>query len=255
MLNPFKQDETDGHWHKMIWEQILSIHYGLKDLDDVVEPYRRRYALSKMSVTSPEIMKRFKELNKGKAPRGRMKPFNFVIIGTSIEPRKHTLEAIKPTIPFTKDYHMAPYRDFIDYHSGKTYNGIQYWKPMDDVFRDYFGHQESKFEGQYGTLDRKVIEVPKIVHIGKESQKLEVTNILGVDHNGYEVYNRGDTDEETRFKEMISTIHPNAFRRYGIGRSQFYKLKGRMEEGVPLHLSTKTKVRLRTMSEALGCAS
>ena len=53
-------------------------------------------------------MKRFKGLNKGKPPRGRMKRFNFVMIGTSIEPRKHTLKAIKPTIPFSKDYHMAP---------------------------------------------------------------------------------------------------------------------------------------------------
>ena len=89
-------------------KQILSMHYGTMDQNEVAESYRRRYALSKLSITSPEIMKRFKGLNKGKPPRGRMKRFNFVMIGTSIEPRKHTLKAIKPTIPFSKDYHMAP---------------------------------------------------------------------------------------------------------------------------------------------------
>ena len=43
-----------------LWEQILSIHYGTMDLNDVAESYRRRYALSKLSITAPEIMKRFK---------------------------------------------------------------------------------------------------------------------------------------------------------------------------------------------------
>ena len=76
--------------------------------------------------------------------------------------------------------------------------------------------------------------------------------IRHVRYDGYGVNHRGVTDEEVRFTEMISTIHPNTFRRYGIGRSQFYKLKDRVDEVVPLHLSTKTKVRLRTMSEGVG---
>ena len=164
-------------------------------------------------------------LNNGQPVRKKVKPFNFVMIGNSNEPRKHTLEAVKPLIPFTRDHYMAPYRDFVDYHTGEIMNGIEYWKPLDDVFRDYYSHQESKFEGVFGVLDRKHIHVRGIIHIGKESNKLDETNILGVDQEGYAFYDNGRDIIEKYGKEFLLDIGPKKAKEIGLTRGKLYTLK------------------------------
>ena len=55
---------------------------------------------------------------------------------------------------------------------------------MGDVFLDYLNRPESKFDVQFGVLDRKHIRVRSSIHIRKESNKLEETNIIGVDRDG-----------------------------------------------------------------------
>jgi hypothetical protein len=76
-------------------------------------------------------------------------------------------------IPFTKNYREAPYKPFIDYHTGEWMKGIQYWKSMEEVFWDFYTHPESKFDEETSILERKHLQVGSILHIGKESNKLE----------------------------------------------------------------------------------
>ena len=63
---------------------------------------------------------------------------------------------------------------------------------MDVIFQDYLDRLGSKFDGNTGTLQRKNIEEGKITYIGKESNKLEETDVLGVGKNGYEIYENGE---------------------------------------------------------------
>ena len=59
---------------------------------------------------------------------------------------------------------------------------------MDDIFWDYVNHPESKFEGDVGVLDRKYVTVSRVMHIGKESNHLDESEVLGVDADSYETY-------------------------------------------------------------------
>jgi hypothetical protein len=140
----------------------------------------------------PEMMKRLQILNKGKSDIRKIKPFNFIMVGTSMESRYQYRKDIKPYIPYTKDYYLTPYQEFIDYHTGEVMKGSRYWKPIDVIFQEYLGHPEAKFDGKIGKLEKKYIEVGQITYIGKESNKLEENDALGVGKDGYEIYENGE---------------------------------------------------------------
>ena len=55
--------------------------------------------------------------------------------------------------------------------------GTRYWKSMSDVLLEYFTHSESKFDGSNGKLERRYIEVGRIIPLGKEADKLEETTV------------------------------------------------------------------------------
>ena len=230
LLNPFKKD--DKKWHERIWKDILSIVYEINTLEDVLESYRNKYAISQLSISSPEIMKRMKMLNKGKDYLHQIKPFNFVIVGTARENRKHTLEDIKPLIPYTKNYHEAPYKSFIEYHTGEWMQGIQYWKSMEEVFWDYYTHPESKFDGDMGILERKHLQVGTIIHMGKESNKLEESDILGVKPNNYERYDTSIVTDLTKLKYTLFHLTPKMAERYRIPRHVLYSLQDKIKRGM-----------------------
>jgi len=54
-----------------------------------------------------------------------------------------------------------------------------------DNFREYLNHPESKFDGNIGVLKRKHIVASRVLHIGKESDNLDESEILGVDSESY----------------------------------------------------------------------
>ena len=80
LLDPFNKD--DGDWQEQIWNDILDLHYGLVDLGTLLEKYSDHYAVSKISISSPDIMRRFKTLNQGKDKQ--IRPFNFALVGISV---------------------------------------------------------------------------------------------------------------------------------------------------------------------------
>jgi hypothetical protein len=85
---------------------------------------------------------------------------------------------------------------FIDYKSGRKYVGQQYWRKLDEVYSGYFNHRESKFDGNIGQLNRKLILINNIIHIGKENSSLELDCILGSNNLNGDVIaelHKGDT--------------------------------------------------------------
>jgi hypothetical protein len=62
ITNPFDNDTSDD-WQKQIWEDILGLNYDLVKFQPLFEKYSGCYAVSKISIRSPEIMKRFKVIN------------------------------------------------------------------------------------------------------------------------------------------------------------------------------------------------
>ena len=248
LLNPFTQGNK-SEWHQKIWEDILTIEYGKITLEDVLDGYKNRYAISQLSISSPEIMKRMKVMNKGKDYFHQVKPFNFAIVGTAMQNRKHTLEDIKPFIPFTKNYHEAPYKLFIDYHTGEWIQGIQYWKSMEEVFWDYYSHPESKFDGSTGKLDRKHIQVGEIIHIGKESNKLEESNVLGVRMEGYEFFDNGDIILSNDEQKIILGMSYQEAEKCGIPQRQLYYLKDKINTQIPVKLPELIYNRITKVTE------
>jgi len=78
LLNPFG---NGINWHKQVWEDILKLHYGIINEGGFIQKYSNFYAISKLSVSSKEIMRRFKSFNKGRTYDKQIKPFNFFLIG------------------------------------------------------------------------------------------------------------------------------------------------------------------------------
>jgi hypothetical protein len=85
-------------------------------------------------------------------------------------------------------------------------------------------HREAKFEGSIGILKRRHLKAKSIVHIGKESEGLEETEIFGVNKESYLIYlddkAKAYTDKE-RQKAIQSMTEKDA-QRIGICRRSIY---------------------------------
>ena len=99
-----------------------------------------------------------------------------------------------PIIPLTNftSPEYAPFQPFIDATTGKLYSDKTeaYWKKLDQTIKEYIDHPESKFQNGHsnGKMRRHHLTVGSIVYIGKESNELDETEILGVDDEAYVEY-------------------------------------------------------------------
>ena len=86
--------------------------------------------------------------------------------------------------------------------TGKYYenNTQYYWKPLSEMFLDYMNHKEDKYDGDIGTLSRKKIKVDSVIHIGKRSNNLDESEIIGVSDNDYVMY-----DNASNYKITVSS--------------------------------------------------
>lgn len=114
--------------------------------------------------------------------------------------------------------------------------GIQYWKSMDDVFWDYYNHTESKFDGDTGILERKYIQVGEIIHIGKESNKLEESNVFGVGRDGYEFFDNGVIELSKDEEQIIKGTTYHEAEKMGIPQRQWYYIREKIKEKIPIKL-------------------
>jgi len=117
--------------------------------------------------------------------------------------------------------------------------GIQYWKSMEEVFWDYYNHPESKFDGDTGILERKHIRIGEIIHIGKESNKLDQLDVVGVGKDGYEYYDNGEVELSEDQEDLILSMAPKVSEEIGIPERQLYYLKDRINKGGSVKLPEK----------------
>lgn len=61
------------------------------------------------------------------------------------------------------------------------------------VYSGYFNHRESKFDDNIGQLNRKLILINNIIHIGKENGSLELDYILGLNNLNGDIIEKYDT--------------------------------------------------------------
>jgi hypothetical protein len=243
LLNPFLGDEDAKDWHKQVWLDILRLHYGKISAESLTEKYSRSFAVSKLVISSPQTMKRFERLNKGRPYDQQIKPFNFCIIGIGNDIDSDSGLPVKPMAPYRKNAQKCPYDTFIDYESGKKMKGLQYWKRFDDVFWPYVNHPEAKFDGDVGVLSRKHVTVNSVTHIGKESNNLEQADILGVQESDYVVYSR-DAIRLRPYAEKILMAEPKDVKAFHISQQTLHNVKQVIVRGAWQCISRKTMQRL-----------
>ncbi len=188
---------------------------------DIGEKYSNLYAISKLTVSTSNVLNRFKKLNDGKPWKEQIKPFNFFLVGfQAIEENE---KAVKPLAPFTKDYQKIVYEPFIDYEKGEVKEGSQYFKPLSRTILQYIEHLENKFDGDIGVLKRKYIQADGLVYIGKEANNIEDQPLDVTGAQGF------INEEETI--NFILTLIPEKARKIGIKhRSELKYLKEKARE-------------------------
>ncbi|WP_406657355.1 hypothetical protein V7O62_02035 [Methanolobus sp. ZRKC2] len=228
ITNPFSRELKKGdQWHKRLWEDILRVHFYPEELPDVLEKYENYAVISNLSVSTGTILKRFKKMNEGKEFDKQIKPFNFMHVGNGATVNEDG-ERIKPVAPFNKNPQLAVEKEFIDYNTGDTLQGREYWKPLSDVFLDYIDHPEAKFEGEVGVLQRRHLKPKGCVYIGKEANKVEMQEL---ESNHVETYL-----DIKKFHEWVLQLKPKDTRAMGINdRSTLKRIKDKMKSGKKLN--------------------
>ncbi|MDD3245989.1 MAG: hypothetical protein PHF18_03885 [Methanosarcina sp.] len=133
-------------------------------------------------------------------------------------------EKVKPIAAFNKNPQIVVEKEFIDYNTGDTFQGREYWKPLSDVFIDYINHPKTKFQGDIGVLERRHMKPKGCVYIGKETNKVEMQEL---ESNHVDMYPNIE-----KIREFVLHLKPAKAREIGIKyRSTLKKLKKRVQEG------------------------
>ncbi len=132
-----------------------------------------------------------------------------------------------------------------------TLEGVEYWRPLDTIFWEYKNHKELKFEGNIGELKRRHLQVDSIIHIGKETNNLEETEVVGVQKDDYQIYQNEKVRDE-KLKERIMALTLKTAEKYGISKRQLYRWKKKIREGQDLKLYRKMRERMEKLFQVLG---
>lgn len=228
LTNPFPNSVED--WQAEIWQDILKLHYGLITEKDIQEKYSNLYAISQLTVSTSNVLNRFKKMNEGRNWKEQIKPFNFLLVG--FQAIEENDKAVKPLVPFTKDYQKIVYEPFIDYESGEVKEGSQYFKSLSRTILQYVEHMENKFQGDIGVLKRKQIQADGLVYIGKEDNNIEDQPL---DITGAQVF-----INEEELKQKILDLSPKEAKKLGIRyRSTLKKIKDRILKDGKINMRTK----------------
>ena len=195
--------------------------------------------MGKLALTSPFIMQRFRHTNKDK----QLKPFNFVIVGIGHRLDPTTKEPIIPLLAYTKNIDIVPFSPFTDYKTDKEYcdNTKFYWKPLSEFLFAYADHNDNKYDGEIGELKRRQIIISDIEHIGKESNNLEESEVIGVSDSDYVIY---DDKTEQKITDIIKNMTAKQAKQAGISKRNLRYLKKKVRESKRIILKKKTLKKL-----------
>jgi hypothetical protein len=218
LLNPTDPDSEDRDWMRQVWEGLLRRELGLRHQ---WPQWLDRPALSRLTISSPELLKPFASLNAGKHWPDQVKPFNFLLVGhvrpfghpVGIDPARFQLVA-----PYESNSTKWLQLPWINQYSGKRI-AVSTTAELDgpdrarlqtfrDVIREFRTHPEAKSagwngrpcgRGTVGLLRRRVVQETYVAHVGKEANKFEEVE-AGLEQNPeviYTEYRRPDRDEWT----------------------------------------------------------
>lgn len=231
---------------EQFWRDILAIHYQPYQRQQIMDKYGYRYAVYDFKVSSYPLLQRFKIINDKKPISRQIKPFNFITIGMGYRKYPATGEPIIPILPHVNphdpQFHDIPYRRFIDYKTGEQYphnNSMDtryYWKPLSEVISDYMEHPESKSEGDIGLLKRRYITINEadIRYIGKESNQLEQSEIIGVEAENYTTY-----EDPRSLNNKILALKEEDAHKLGISARTLYYWKNKVRENKSINIKNK----------------
>ncbi|WP_445475689.1 hypothetical protein ACT9XH_02830 [Methanococcoides methylutens] len=234
--NPFPKAVDD--WQAEIWEDLLKLHYGIITELDVEEKYSHFYAISRLTVSTPNVMHRFDKINKGKECYEQIKPFNFYLVG--FQAIEEDGKAVKPLSPFSSDPQSIVYEDFIDYETGEIKQGSYYFKQLSRTIVEYANHPESKFDGDVGILERKHVHSDSVVYIGKEANN--------IDEQELDVKQAQVFINEKKIKQEILNLPQKIAEEWGVDRKTFQTTKKAIGEALKkdekINLFTPARKRL-----------
>ena len=224
-------DVDERQW----WHDILKMHYHPESKQMILGKYDSRYAVSKMSITTPNALKRFSNL----------RPFDKILVGTGYSIDKKG-NAIVPTLPYldARKSGCIQYMPFANYSTGETFQDsaddtLSYWKPLSETLDDYANHKEAKSGGDIGgLLPRLGMKISKntIKFVGKETANLDTANTIGIEDN-YTIYDN--------LADKILGIRPSDSYKLGISRSNLISLQKKIGENGMAKLHKKTIEKLK----------
>ena len=215
---------------KQWWHDILAIHYSPERKQEILGKYDSKYAVSKMSITTPNVLTRFSKL----------RPFNKILVGTGYKSDENG-NVIIPTLPYldAKNRECIQYIGFTNYTTGERYSDSDvsiFWKPLNEMLEGYADHKETKSGRDIGLLPRLRMKIDQnlIKYVGKEVANLDVANVLGVaqDSDNCTVYEN--------LQEKILGIRPRDSYKFGMSRSNLILLQKKIRDNRVLKLHKKT---------------
>lgn len=94
-------------------------------------------------------------------------------------------------------------------------------------------------------LSRRKITVDNVTYIGKESNNLKESEILGVSDGDYVKYEFKDrTKDDLKLKKIIFSMRTKDARHIGLSKRHLFRLKDRLKKGLWIGLRKKTLRKL-----------
>jgi hypothetical protein len=191
LLNPTDPENPSRDWIAQLWTYLISEALGRPI---ALPSWLDRPAVSRLTVSSPWLLRPFAPMQKGKPYPEQIKPMNFILSAhvaafghpDDIDPSRFHLVA-----PHTTDPRQWTKIRWTDVYSGRRYSITTTGEPSKtrargksyrEVLETYPAHPEPKSTAPdggpcgrdtVGLLDRRPVHVLWLEYIGKESNRLE----------------------------------------------------------------------------------
>lgn len=105
-------------------------------------------------------------------------------------------------------------------------------------------------DGDVGILERKHVKVTGIIHIGKESNELEESELLGVGSGSYETYEdvRNLDEKFKKIAQNILKLKPKDVKRFGISKQTLWNTKKKIKLNQINRISNSIKIKFLNVS-------
>ncbi|GAA0411822.1 hypothetical protein [Streptomyces luteireticuli] len=197
LLNPTNPDSDDRDWIRQLWELIIADAHG----HEVPEPsWLNRPAVTRITVSSADLLRPFAAHNAGRPYAQQMKPGNFLLVAHPApfgEPDGAAPAAFRLLAPYDRDPAQWERLVWRNLHTpdGPTYRitgdgfdpnlrpadtaRVQTFRTVLTAYRQHPEHKAADptghpcTAGTRGLLARRTVRAHSLHHIGKESNSLE----------------------------------------------------------------------------------